>query len=60
MRWVGRRTTSIAATTSSARTSAFSGNDLYVVVSRRSEKIAAGTILKATMPVAGKAMFSHA
>jgi gluconolactonase len=39
---------------------AFSGNDLYVVVSRRSEKIAAGTILKATMPVAGKAMFSHA
>lgn len=39
---------------------AFSGHDLYVVVSRRSEKIAAGTILKATMPVPGKAMFSHA
>ena len=39
---------------------AFSGHDLYVVVSRRSEKIVAGTILKATMPVAGKAMFSHA
>ena len=39
---------------------AFSGNDLYVVVSRKSDKIAAGTILKATMPVAGKKMFSHA
>ena len=39
---------------------AFSGKDLYVVVSRRSEKVAAGTILKATMPVGGKTMFSHA
>ncbi len=39
---------------------AFAGHDLYLVVSRRSEKISAGTILKATMPVAGKAMFSHA
>ncbi len=39
---------------------AFSGNDLYVVVSRKSPKIAAGTILKATMPVGGKPMFSHA
>ena len=39
---------------------AFSGADLYVVVSRPSPKIAGGTILKATMPVAGKAMFSHA
>lgn len=39
---------------------AFSGHDLYVVVSRRSEKVEAGTILKATMPVPGKPMFSHA
>jgi len=29
-------------------------------VSRRSEKVEAGTILKATMPVPGKTMFSHA
>ena len=34
--------------------------DLYVVVSRQSAKFASGTILKATMPVAGKPMFSHA
>ena len=39
---------------------AFSGPDLYVVVSRPSAKIAGGTILKATMPVAGKPMYSHA
>lgn len=39
---------------------AFSGRDLYLVVSRQSAKVASGTILKATMPVAGKPMFSHA
>ncbi len=38
---------------------AFSGHDLYLVVSRPSATIAGGTILKATMPVAGKTMFSH-
>ena len=39
---------------------AFSGNDLYLVVSRPSAKVPGGTILKATMPVGGKPMFSHA
>lgn len=39
---------------------AFSGRDLYLVVSRPSAKVPGGTILKATMPVAGKRMFSHA
>ena len=39
---------------------AFSGRDLYLVVSRASAKIAGGAILKATMPVAGKPMYSHA
>ena len=39
---------------------AFNGNDLYLVVSRPSSKVNGGTILKATMPVGGKAMFSHA
>jgi gluconolactonase len=39
---------------------AFNGNDLYLVVSRPSAKVAGGTILKATMPVGGKAMYSHA
>ena len=38
---------------------AFAGPDLYLVVSRPSSKVAGGTILKATMPVAGKAMYSH-
>lgn len=39
---------------------AFSGRDLYVVNSRPSAKVPGGTILRATMPVAGKRMFSHA
>ena len=39
---------------------AFSGHDLYMVVSRPSAKVDGGTILRARMPVAGKAMFSHA
>ena len=39
---------------------AFSGNDLYLVVSRPSAKVPGGTILKATMPVVGKKMYSHA
>src|SRR5258708_32438131 len=38
---------------------AFSGTDLYLVVSRPSSKVAGGTVLRATMPVAGKRMFSH-
>ena len=38
---------------------AFAGRDLHLVVSRRSAKVVGGTILKATMPVAGKPMFSH-
>ena len=38
---------------------AFSGADLYLVVSRPSARVAGGTILKATMPVAGKPMYSH-
>ncbi len=38
---------------------AFSGRDLYMVVSRPSAKVDGGTILKATMPVAGKIMYSH-
>ncbi len=39
---------------------AFSGKDLYMVVSRPSAKVNGGTILRATMPVGGKPMFSHA
>ena len=39
---------------------AFNGNDLYLVVSRPSARVPGGTILKATMPVGGKPMFSHA
>jgi gluconolactonase len=39
---------------------AFAGNDLFLVVSRSSAKIGGGTILKATMPVGGKPMYSHA
>ena len=38
---------------------AFAGHDLHLVVSRPSSKVAGGTILKATMPVAGKPMYSH-
>ena len=38
---------------------AFAGNDLYLVVSRPSARLAGGTILKATMPAAGKTMYSH-
>ena len=32
---------------------------LFCVVSRSSRKVPAGTILRAEMPVAGKAMYSH-
>ena len=39
---------------------AFNGNDLYLVVSRPSTRVPGGIILKATMPVGGKPMFSHA
>ena len=39
---------------------AFSGHNLYMVVSRPSAKIDGGIILKAAMPVAGKKMYSHA
>jgi gluconolactonase len=39
---------------------AFSGHDLYMVNSRPSAKYASGVLLKATMPVAGKMMYSHA
>lgn len=39
---------------------AFAGADLYLVVSRPSREIGGGTILKATMPVGGKPMYSHA
>ncbi len=39
---------------------AFSGDDLYLVVSRPSAKVPGGTILKAKMPVGGKPMYSHA
>ena len=39
---------------------AFSGRDLYLVVSRPSAKIDCGTVLKAAMPVGGKTMYSHA
>ena len=56
----GRRTTSTAGDDIFCTNIAFSGRDLYLVVSRPSAKVAGGTILKATMPVAGKPMFSHA
>ena len=39
---------------------AFAGADLHLVVSRPSKEIGGGTILKATMPVGGKPMYSHA
>lgn len=39
---------------------AFSGPNLYMVVSRPSAKVSGGVVLKATMPVPGKPMYSHA
>ncbi|MBM3645718.1 MAG: SMP-30/gluconolactonase/LRE family protein [Alphaproteobacteria bacterium] len=39
---------------------AFAGSELHVVVSRPGARYPSGSILKATMPVAGKAMYSHA
>src|SRR5262245_579081 len=38
---------------------AFSGNDLYLVVSRAGAKVMGGVVLRATMPVGGKPMYSH-